>query len=182
MNEEIRLKLSPPWITYYNEIKALFGEDPAVKVDCEYAYDNNFVDINIKVDGEAKANAIIKLLPSHIFFGNIEVFVNIIPSNGELGHYSFRTTSAIFEKAFEGNPVFSFVKSVDYIFNNEIVYVVFKNRVVQFFNDNLNDIYGNVSTLYEDIARDLFDEFDGYGVYYCTDIETAIAGAPKNWP
>ena len=34
----------------------------------------------------------------------------------------------------------------------DITYVIFKNCVVQFFNDNLNDAHGLISTLYQNIA------------------------------
>lgn len=61
-------------------------------------------------------------------------------------------------------------------------YVVFKNCVVQFFNDNLNDIYGNISTLYQDIAREIFADAEWEGVFYCTDVETHVAGMKRDWP
>ena len=46
-------------------------------------------------------------------------------------------------------------------------HVVFENRVVQYFNDCLNDPYGLESTLFEDIARDVFIETNG--VYFNTE-------------
>lgn len=33
---DVKLKLAPPWVTFVNEIKALFGQDPQVRV----VYDN----------------------------------------------------------------------------------------------------------------------------------------------
>ena len=50
---------------------------------------------------------------------------------------------------------------------NPLTYVVLKKEVVQFFNDNLNDIHGLETTLYQTIAKDVFD---GTGVFFCTDI------------
>lgn len=32
MNNIIKLKLSPPWITYVNELKALFEPDPDIEI------------------------------------------------------------------------------------------------------------------------------------------------------
>ena len=55
---------------------------------------------------------------------------------------------------FENNPAFAYcVAPVDegYWFL-DFCYVVFKNCVVQFFNDNLDDAHGVISTLYQDIA------------------------------
>ena len=64
-----------------------------------------------------------------------------------------------------------------------MVYVVFKNCVVQFFNDNLNDAHGLISTLYQDIAADILDGPGTIGVYYCTDVEHGALGMPLGeWP
>lgn len=59
--------------------------------------------------------------------------------------------------------------SAEGIFSNPITYIVFKNKVVQFWNDDLSDIYGNRSTLYQDIAKEIFGESSG--IFFCTDKE-----------
>ena len=60
-------------------------------------------------------------------------------------------------------------------------YVIFANKVVQYFNDSLSDAHGVCSTLYQDIARDVFG--DDCGVYFCTDLEEKSTGAPLGeWP
>ena len=56
---------------------------------------------------------------------------------------------------------------------NPLHYVVFKNRVVQYWSDNLGDINGNTSTLYENIARDVFGETDN--VCFNTDTKDNLA-------
>jgi len=48
----------------------------------------------------------------------------------------------------------------------DLTYVLFKNKVVQYFIDNIGDYNGMKSTLYEDIARDIFEDVDG--VFFCT--------------
>ena len=50
---------------------------------------------------------------------------------------------------------------------NPFVYVMFKPEVVQYWDDNLGDPHGNISTLAQEIARDVFE--DGNGVYFSTD-------------
>ena len=72
----------------------------------------------------------------------------------------------------DGNPIFSFCRVVSGIFSHDLVYVVFVNRVVQYFNDDLSDIYGQCSTLYQTIAKDILKPQEG--VFYCTDVEQPV--------
>ena len=171
---DIRLKVSPPWITHLNMIKELFGSDPDIIVD----YDDEEHNIIMTINNGDKNAAIQKLLPHKIWYGNVEV--NIV-FEGPLSDLAFPTNEDLFNIAFDRNPALSYVKAI-YGPICCFTYVVFKNCVVQFFNDNLNDIHGNVSTLYEDIAADLFEEADLHGVAYCTDIETGVGVPLGEWP
>lgn len=155
-----QFKLSPPWITLGHQFDAMFGEDPDITV--EYvAGDGNDPIIKLFVDGQDKADAIEQLLPAEYNFGGVTVSVVVIPANKP------QTNADLFRRAFYGNPVFSFAAQAEGIFTNPITYVVFKNRVVQFWNDDLGDINGNETTLYELIAGEMFGELDG--VSFCTD-------------
>ena len=157
-----KLNLSAPWVTLYHEYAALFGCDPEIAI----VYDEDAHIIKLYVDNAYKADALTQLLPPEYDFGNIIVHVEVIPSNE-----SMSSPTSIFEAAFANNPVFAFTKSAEGIFS-DIFYVVFKNKVVQYFNDNLGDVYGNCSTLYQDIAKNVFG--DHTGVYFCTDIEEKV--------
>ena len=66
---------------------------------------------------------------------------------------------------FEGNPAVKEFKSVQFG-PEEVLYVIFQKEVVQFFTDDLTDIYGLCSTLYQDIAKDVFENVGG--VFFCT--------------
>ena len=179
--EDIRLKLSPPWVTYVNELIALFGEDPEINIK----YDNYETKVKLYVNNQEKAEALCALLPMTKYFGNVALYIDIIPANGDKVYIgSCRDIKTIYETAFKGNPVFSFVYKVEGIFANSLIYVIFKNKVVQFFNDNLNDVYGNVSTLYQEIAKDVIikDENEFKNVFYCTDIEGKLKKPLGEWP
>ena len=121
------------------------------------------------------------LLPSLKMFGNVCLGITVIPDNNFAELPLNVATEDLFNMAFDRNPVFAFTKSITGIFSNTLTYVVFKNRVVQFFNDNLNDIYGNISTLYQEIASDIFaDKVEG--VCFCTDIEEKVGVPLGEWP
>lgn len=180
----LRLKLSPPWITYVNEVNALFKNDPDISV----VYDSSKIRLALYVKGAEKASAISQLMPLEKNFGNISLKIFVIPENGGKLHL-IKDKEKIFIYAFENNPVLSFVLTAPSdIWDFNSVYVVFKNEVVQFFNDNLKDIRGNMSTLYQDIAEDVFEEI--YGVSYCTDLpegadipgeDEYIGKRPEEW-
>jgi hypothetical protein len=158
LNNE-RIKLSTPWVIFYRQIQALFKKDPAVKV----VYDQVDNVIRIYVEGGTKAEAIEKLLPSEKTFGNVTVRIVVIPSNLDENN-----KISLFEKAFDGNPILSTIISGE-LFGNSVNYVLFKKEVVQFYNDDLSDAHGVCSTLYQEIAKEVFGE--DKGVFFCTEVD-----------
>ena len=159
----VRMKISPPWITYLNELEALFGHDSDINID----YDSHYREVKLFVEDSEKAAALDRILPNKKVFGNVTLYIIVIPANGyqDINDLSI---DEVFNAAFKNNPVYAFSKAITGQWSFNCTYVVFKNRVVQFFNDNLRDIHGNISTLYQDIAEDVFAPLDG--VAYCTDI------------
>ena len=159
------LKLSAPWVEFYRQVEAFFKYDSEVKV----IYDEEEAEIKLYVDNATKADALTELLPIEKDFEcGMNLKITIIPSNKDDNKVNATNSANIFVNAFDGNEALSYVQCVTGIFSNDIVYVVFKNEVVQYFNDNLGDIHGIRSTLYQDIAKNVFNAFPN--VYYCTDI------------
>lgn len=176
---DIRLKISPPWVTYVNQVNALFQHDPQIHIE----YDNDKKEVKLYVENSAKAAAMDRLLPDEVEFGNVTLTVTVVPANDIFEDLdSNPTMRQLFDIAFDGNPVYAFTKEIVGLFSNTLTYVVFKNRVVQFFNDNLNDIYGNVSTLYQELAHEVFDDEVNSRVCYCTDIEERVGVPLGEWP
>ena len=157
------LKLQSPWVTLAEEIKQLFKDDPDITI--EYTDDNPY-EIKLFVDNDEKAYALMQILPTEKIMGNVVFKITVVPANAE---NATSKTAKLFETAFEGNPAFSFVAETEPgMLTIPATYVVFTNKVVQFYNDDLSDYYRNKSTLYQNIAEDIFDR--SLGVYFCTDI------------
>ena len=178
---DARLKFAPPWVTFANKVKAMFRDDP----DTTVVYENAVPKVIVIVNDVQKAAAIAALLLTEKKIGNVTLYVEVTTRDGSpLGEVSVPAGKAeLFETAFKNNPAFSFTRCVDYAFiTNKITYVVFANRVVQFFNDNLNDNFGNISTLYQEIAKDIFDPDITNGVFYSTDIAKGFAMPLGEWP
>lgn len=176
----VRLKLSPPWVTVINKLTALFDGDP--QIACNVNCDGKEPSIALACNNGNKVTALQQILPEEYSFGNVKLKVTI---DGTPADIAFRTKKELFDTAFAGNPAFAYsVAPADegYVWFSA-VYVVFKNCVVQFFNDNLDDCHGILSTLYEEIARDVLTGPAVDGVYFNTDVERGSIGQPTGmWP
>ena len=156
-----KISLSAPWTVYYRKIQALFEQDPEINI----LYDEDNATIRLYVDNEEKGRALDLLLPTEVVFGNITLHIAIIFANNRVES----SNKSIFETIFSGNPILKYVQEVRIPCSNTMTFIVFKKEVVQFFNDDTGDIHGLESTLYENIARDIFKKTTG--VYFCTDNE-----------
>ena len=166
-----RLKLSPPWVILYREIEALFKDDPEVRV----IFDEDEIEIKLYVENAEKADALTQLLPAEKEFGNVTAKITVIPANALSS-----SKLSLYLAAFKGNPALSYVQTVHGIYTNDINYVVFRNKVVQYWTDNLRDINGLCSTLYQEIAKDVFGESEG--IFFCTDTENNFGKPLGEWP
>lgn len=148
-------KLSPPWITHYRKIEALFEQDPEIKI----SYNEEKNELKLFVEDAAKAAALQKLLPPIKHFGNVDFKINIVPAN------KLTSASSLLCTAFAGNPVLKDIIDTQSVLGN-FTYAVFDKKVVQFFDDRLDDVNGNYTTLYQDIAKDVLELTDQ--VFFCT--------------
>lgn len=181
--ETVNLKLSSPWVIYYRELNELFKYDKDIKV----SFDEDLRVIRILVDNDEKWAILDKILTNIKVFGNVSIMVDIIPANNEEFDFTKAvrdnansTNISMFARLFADNPILSYIKTISGVFTNDIHYIVFKKEVVQFFADNLGDINGQISTLYETIARDVFGDLPG--ICFCTDSDKMVFNPVKNEP
>ena len=144
-----RIKLSPPWSIFYDEIRVMFAEDPEVRV----IMDEENKTVHVFVSDPRKSAAIRQILQQERQFGRVKLTVLVPPPDS--ADYNFADGVELYCAAFEKNPRLSYVQPKTSIFDTSF-YVVFKNEVIQYFNDDISDINGQCSTLAECIARDIF--------------------------
>lgn len=175
---DVRLKILPPWSIYIKKFEALFDGDPQIACNVDYA--GSAPSIVLACNNGDKVAALQRILPDEIGFGNVKLKVTVvgIPSNR-----AFTSKVELFDVAFAGNPVYAYslCPAEEGYQWFATTYVVFKNYVVQFFADNLNDCHGIISTLYQNIAEEILTgpAIDGC-VFFNTDIEL---GKPLGeWP
>ena len=116
-----KTKLSPPWVTLFNQIEALFDQDP--EIDIEFI--NDPLTVKLYVENNEKAEALAALLPYQIDLGSTTLNINVIPSNTGLpfvGHLTFNKESQymsstsvdlLFQRAFKRNPILNTVCVID---------------------------------------------------------------------
>ena len=149
-------KLSPPWFGYYKKLVQLFKGDDEIEI--EFNEFSTIPEVKVFVHNSVKADALSRLLPTTKQYGNVTLKVTVIPSNvGEVSRVT------LMKRAFENNPNFSFAVPTD----GPASYIVFKGNIAQYFDDNLSDVYGNVTMLYQDLAKEIFGEEDG--IHFCTE-------------
>ena len=152
------LKLSAPWNTYVRKVRALFGKDPQIKI----VYDESTMRLVLYVDDPAKCEALKQLLPRKKEFGNVILDIAVMPSTAT----GYSSTEGLLRTAFKDNPVFFDADTVNPDgCSNPFTYISFANETVQLWNDNLSDLHGITTTLYQDIAKEVLEL---PGVYCCT--------------
>lgn len=157
--EKEKVNLSSPWVLYYRKLEAFFQQDN----DIEVFLDEDVFCINIYVDNCKKAEALEELLPKEKVFGSVKIPINIIPSNTKLSKLD------LFKIALEGNEAVTDIETIEGVFTNPISYIVFEKEVVQYYADDIGDLHGVNSTLYQDLAKEIFGEAEG--IHFCTNTE-----------
>ena len=158
------LGLSAPWVTYRNKLASLFVGDVTVDISpINEGTDDGHYTILIRSISEKKIAAFKKLLPETVNFGNVEVKheYEVVPEED--------TYFIAFKNLFEGSPMVSDIKYAEDMTKNQHMFLMFKPEVVQFFNDNTDDINGLYSGLAQDIAREVFASIGFQGVHFNTD-------------
>lgn len=146
-NIDQNVKLSPPWVAYYHKVFTLFERDPDVTIH----FSEKEPELRLLVTGAAKAEALSKLMPESVAFGNVILKIIVVPANEE------PSVSELLKIAFAGNNILQYVATSDTPFGVKN-YAVFDRGIAQFYNDEMGDIHGVKSMLYEDVARDVFTD------------------------
>lgn len=170
--EKVKLGLRSPWELHERKLWAMFRKDDEVDLD----YNETERKYILRVKTAKKANALSQLMPTEVVFGNVTCRVCIVPANVGEVLPDDAPAIEIVRAAFEGNAAVEAIRPVSRGFFKDLCYVVFENCVVQYDADNIADVNGNVSTLYENIAREVFTKADG--VFFCTTVR--IGGVESN--
>lgn len=158
-----QVKLSAPWETIQHMVAALLAPDTEVEVTELSETSKGVYSFDVISKNGKKIAALEKVIKNTFNVGNVTVNVNFIHEREE-----DEVTAQDFLDAFEGNSNFVTVADASKgLFN--ISYVIFAKEILQFFNDDLSDINGNMSIIVADAAKNVCNITDGMS--FCTDVE-----------
>lgn len=161
------LGLQSPWITTYNKIFAIFGRDEDLvfsNVEKD-STEEGVYSFTITSNNSVKLSAIEKIMKNEFTFGNVTLRVKFIYETENAA----TITASDFKNAFSGNNILSKVETIETPWKFNRTFVVFGREVIQFYNDDITDFYGNFNGLAEDIAQDIFKPVEN-DISFCTDI------------
>ena len=151
------IKLSSPWCIYARKVETLFDGDREVKVE----FNEEDKELKLFVDNGRKADAIAKLLPDEKTFGNVTIKISVVPANNE------EDISTVIKNAFNGNYNFSRLEETVNPFGDKIRYALFTPCVAQYYSDDISEYQGMTTTIYADLAKEIFSE-QAMDVYFTT--------------
>jgi hypothetical protein len=160
-------QLSPPWYTLWNEINSSIGNDPRVTVAPLDTSQAPYL-IVIQCEERRQAISLVSLLVLNYSFGGVEVEVIVKDSDGEIVQpvvpASAHELSKWVKRAFETNHWFIEVvtRSLFPVPGSfTAVYPVFEKSVIQFYNDDLSDLFYNYNQVVAFVFRDLLQSTPG---------------------
>lgn len=173
-NVQVQPQLSPPWITYFNELVNSIGADPTVTVGPLIPVGGNFI-ILVHALSNEKARALATLLKSFVEFGNVSVTVIVTNNENEIVNpfpcpLDAFEIAHLFQVALENNPYFEqVVVQPQFPGGSNVVFPVFKAEVIQFFNDDISNLCQTFTGVAANVFRDVMqDEICGIPILFST--------------
>ncbi|EEK50997.1 hypothetical protein FO497_28605 [Bacillus cereus ATCC 10876] len=174
MEENVQAQLSPPWITYFNELKNSIGADPTVTVGPLIPVGGNYI-ILVHALSNEKARALATLLKSFVQFGNVSVTVIVTNNENEIVNpfpcpLDAFEIAHLFQVALENNPYFEqVVVQPQFPGGPNVVFPVFAAEVIQVFNDDISNLCQTFTGVAANVFRDVMnDEICGIPILFST--------------
>ena len=152
-----KAKLSPPWYKTWNMLKVLFKDDAEVEIsDIVKPADSSQYLIYLDCTTPEKAFALANILKTTYHFGKVTLFLKFRVPNGKKLTDKPNSLYDTALEAFASTPAITDIKKCQDMFGDTFVVIEFVKEIVQFYNDELLDFYGNYNGTYLDVAKELF--------------------------
>jgi hypothetical protein len=157
------LTLSTPYISHYNMVAAFFKGDEEVVVGYTKIKQHKGYEFFIKSDNKDKIAALNKILVKDEIMENL---IQVRPRRIKLS--DSKITLKDFEVALSGNKYYKNIHTVVKGSSPEISYIMMSAEPVQFYNDQLDDYYGNKTMVVRDIMDIICVKLEN--VYFSTEL------------
>lgn len=171
-----KVKLSPPWESHMQMLKAFFKGDDRIEVviGTQEGTQKGTVVGQIRVADADCFIALGQALRQTVKFGNVTLYVVIVPANEEVEAKIGKKLKAgkkllplaALKEALKKNPAFSKLK-MSRLGDRSICFCVFKPAIIQWYNDNLGNPWKITSCMHECQAENVFA--DEIGALWCTE-------------
>lgn len=160
------LKLTPPWYTLWRKIYYTLSNDQDLLIGELENIDNKSYKIEITAKKMTTALALRQVINPIFELGNINVkiviknpTIGVIPYPDNKTEYTLDDISLLMNAAFKGNILFKgailIPQSEDPKPLSGKIVVLFSKSIIQFFNDDLSDIYGNFNDITARVIEEL---------------------------
>ena len=159
--------LSPPWYSFRNELNDTVGKTPGVVVSPLVQDSDNQYEVEVSTKSNGRGLALASVLSLTVNFGGVTVQVHVVKPNGmsytPVTPATAHQLGALEEAALSGNKMFKevVVQQSSPFGAAEDVYPVFTKSVVQYYNDNIADLYNNQNSVAADAFRDVLAPMPG---------------------
>lgn len=160
------VSLSPPWWTLQREIQNTIGLDRGV-TSVTLDDSKHPMILEIRTSDYGQACALMSIMKLRHEFGGVLVDLKFSSEDsndppGIIGPKNIQGMEDIIQMALDVNGWYRFTQIVDIPMHGETLFLVLGRGVVQFWNDDLSDLYGN----YNECAENVFQKILKTQGYY----------------
>lgn len=183
------LALSPPQYGLWRQINGSFGASP--NVDVKEIYENEGVYTIDLIGSDADVcNGLAYVLTSQYNYGGIKVALRVLDKDGKLytsqilgdGDDAESILRKHFQNALRDNPYFIRILEKTSGFMGKTIWLEFNPDVIQFFNDNIGDYYGNnnyvAAEAFQGVCKSQFGVVEGGTSITGTAVDVGFTTAP----
>lgn len=175
----IDASVSNPWYTLWRKIYFTLSQDEEVSVSGLNKENDNKYNIVVTAKQMHTAYALSQVIKPIFSFGNVKVEVivkhqniGILPSTKEDEQFMDEEVGLLICAEFRNNKLFKGVvlvpKKEESLFAGKVV-ILFAKEVVQFYNDDVTDIFGNfnelVAYVFADIIKFIYKDNQGKDIF-----------------
>lgn len=142
-----KVGLSAPWTCYGKLIYNLFEKDKSIEITKDNEESGGIYNIYIKSAEATKLAAIKKILGEEVPMGNITIVLNYEDTSDS-------ATLEDYKEAFKDTGYLVACESIETAIGNYDC-PIFAKEIIQFFNDDTSDIYGNKNIIVADAVKEV---------------------------